>query len=82
MKKIIAFALALVLVRMLVGSVATGGLVFLDDFEDGSATDGASVTWSPQPGGRGSVQVIEGDLVMTRPNDTEEMYSRVNQHIL
>jgi hypothetical protein len=71
-----------VVVLTLVGSVATGGIVFLDDFEDGSATDGDPVTWSPVPGATGSFDVTDGDYVMTRPTDIEEMYSGVNQYTL
>jgi len=86
MKKIrmqaIVFLASFVVVLTLVGSVATGGIVFLDDFEDGSATDGAPVTWSPLPGFTGSFEVIEGDYVLTRPSNIEEMYSFVNQHTL
>jgi hypothetical protein len=82
MKKTISLVLVLVLRLTLVGSVATGEIVFLDDFEDGSATDGAPVTWSPLTGFTGSFDVIEGDFVMTRPSDIEEMYSFVNQYTL
>jgi hypothetical protein len=82
MKKTISFVLVLILVLTLVGSVATGGIVFRDDFEDGSATDGIPVTWSPVPGYTGSFEVIDGDYVMTRPSDIEEMYSLVNQYTL
>jgi hypothetical protein len=82
MKNTISLELILALVLTLVGSVATGGIVFLDDFEDGSATDGVPVTWSPAPGATGSFEVIDGDYVLTRPRDTEEMYSRVNQYTL
>jgi hypothetical protein len=46
----IMFLASFVVLLTLVGSVATGEIVFLDDFEDGSATDGAPVTWSPVPG--------------------------------
>ena len=78
----IMFLASFVLVLTLVGSVATGGIVFLDDFEDGSATDGAPVTWTPLPGMTGSFEVIDGDFVMTRPSNIEEMYSAVNQYTL
>ena len=67
----ISAVLVLVLVLTLVGSVATGGIVFLDDFEDGSATDGVPVTWTPLPGATGSFEVIDGNFVLTRPTDIE-----------
>jgi hypothetical protein len=70
-----------IVVLMLVGSVATGELVFLDDFEDGSATDGAPVTWSLVPGYNGSCEVIDGDYVLTRPSPIEETYCYVNQYM-
>jgi len=82
MLKSFMFLAFFVVVLTLVGSVATGEIVFLDDFEDGSATDGAPVTWSPMPGFTGSFEVIEGDYVLTRPRDIEEMYSFVDQHTL
>jgi len=82
MKKKISLVLVLVMVLPLVGSVATGEIVFFDDFEDGSATDGAPVTWSPVPGFAGSYEVIDGDYVLTRPTDIEEMYSFVDQYTL
>jgi hypothetical protein len=86
MKKIrmqtIMFLASFVVVLTLFGSVATGGIVFLDDFEDGSATDGAPVTWTPLPGMTGSFEVIDGDFLMTRPSNIEEMYSAVNQYTL
>ena len=82
MKKTISFILVLALVLTLVGSIATGGIVFLDDFEDGSATDGAPVTWSPVSGNTGSYEVIDGDFVLTHPSNNEEMYSIVNQYTL
>ena len=82
MYKTFMFLASFVVVLTLVGSVATGGIVFLDDFEDGSATDGAPVTWSPVPGFTGSFEVIDGDYVLTRPTDIEEMYCFVNQYTL
>jgi len=82
MYKTFTFLASYVVVLTLVGSVATGGVVFLDDFEDGSATDGAPVTWSPMPGWTGSFEVVDGDYVLTRPRDSEEMYSTVNQNAL
>ncbi|MCP4256533.1 MAG: hypothetical protein GY774_03290 [Planctomycetes bacterium] len=82
MKKIISLILVLVLGLTLVCSVATGGIVFRDDFEDGSATDGAPVTWSPVSGFAGSYEVIDGDYVLTRPTSYEEMYSGVDQYTL
>ena len=82
MKKTILIVLVLALVLTLFGSVATGGIVFLDDFEDGSATDGAPVTWTPVPGLTGSFEVIGGDYVLTRPTDSEDMYCIVNQYTL
>jgi len=78
----IVFFASLVVVLALIGSIATGGIVFRDDFEDGSATDGAPVTWTPVPGMTGSFEVIDGDFVMTRPSNIEEMYSAVNQYTL
>jgi hypothetical protein len=78
----IMFLTSFVVVLTLVGSVATGGIVFLDDFEDGSATDGAPVTWSPVPGATGSFEVIGGDYVLTHPTANEEMYSHVHQYTL
>jgi inhibitor of cysteine peptidase len=84
MKKIrmqtIVFLASFVVVLTLVGSVATGGIVFRDDFEDGSATDGAPVTWTPVPSAAGSFEVIDGDFVLTRPSPIEEMYCYVNQY--
>jgi hypothetical protein len=77
----IVFLASFVLVLTLVGSVATGGIVFLDDFEDGSATDGAPVTWTPWPGATGSFEVIDGDFVMTRPSNIEEMYCYVDKYM-
>ncbi|MHC4521783.1 MAG: hypothetical protein ACYTAS_24585, partial [Planctomycetota bacterium] len=65
-----------------IGSVATGGIVFVDDFEDGSATDGAPVTWSSVSGFAGSYEVVDGDYVLTRPTSYEEMYSGVDQYTL
>ena len=82
MYKNFMFLASFVVVLTLVGSVATGEIVFLDDFEDGSATDGAPMTWSPVPGYNGSFDVIDGDYVLTRPSNIEEMYSFVNQHTL
>jgi len=82
MHKTFMFLASYVVALTLVGSVATGGVVFLDDFEDGSATDGAPVTWSPMPGWTGSFEVVDGDYVLTRPRDSEEMYSTVNQNAL
>jgi hypothetical protein len=40
------------------------------------------VTWSPVPGNTGSFEVIDGDYVLTRPMDNEEMYSVVYPYIL
>ena len=80
MIKTISLVLVLVLVLTLVGSIARGGIVFLDDFEDGSATDGAPVTWTPVPSATGSFEVIDGDYVLTRPSPIEEMYCYVNQY--
>jgi hypothetical protein len=77
----IVFLASFVVVLTLVGSVATGGIVFLDDFEDGSATDGAPVTWTPWPGATGSFEVIDGNFVMTRPSNNEEMYCYVDKYM-
>ncbi|MHC4535781.1 MAG: LamG domain-containing protein [Planctomycetota bacterium] len=82
MYKTFMFLASFIVVLTLVGSVATGKIVFLDDFEDGSATDGAPVTWSPVPGLTGNFEVIDGDFVLTRPSNIEEMFSVVNQYIL
>jgi hypothetical protein len=82
MKKKISVVLVLALALTLAGSVATGGIVFVDDFEDGSATDGAPVTWSSVSGFAGSYEVIDGDYVLTRPTSYEEMYSGVDQYTL
>jgi len=82
MYKTFIFLASFVVVLTLVGSVATGEIVFLDDFEDGSATDGDPVTWSPVPGLTGSFEVIDGDYVLTRPTDSEDMYCIVNQYTL
>ena len=86
MKKIrmqtIVFLASFVIVLTLAGSVATGGIVFRDDFEDGSATDGAPVTWTPWPSRTGSFEVIDGDYVMTRPRNNEEMYCYVDKYTL
>ncbi len=81
MYKTFIFLASFVVVLTLVGSVTTGEIVFLDDFEDGSATDGAPVTWSPVPGYNGSFDVIDGDYVLTRPTNREEMYCYVNQYM-
>jgi hypothetical protein len=80
--KSLMFSASFVVVLTLVGSVATGEIVFFDDFEDGSTTDGAPVTWSPVPGLTGSFEVIDGDYVLTRPMNIEEMFSVVNQYTL
>jgi len=76
MYKTFIFLASFVVVLTLVGSVATGEIVFLDDFEDGSATDGDPVTWSPVPGLTGSFEVIDGDYVLTRPTDSEDHSGR------
>ncbi len=78
----IVFLASFVVALTLVGSIARGGIVFRDDFEDGSATDGVPVTWTPVPGMTGSFEVIDGDFVMTRPSNIEEMYAAVNQYTL
>ena len=80
MYKTFMFLASNVVALTLVGSVATGGIVFLDNFEDGSITDGAPVTWSPVPGATGSFEVIDGDYVLTRPSNSEEMYTVVSQY--
>jgi hypothetical protein len=75
------FLASFVVVLTLVGSVATGKLVFFDDFEDGSATDGAPVTWTPVTSASGSFEVIDGDFVLTRPSPIEEMYCYVDKYV-
>jgi len=77
----IVFLASFVVVLTLVGSIARGGIVFRDDFEDGSATDGAPVTWSPVPGYNGSFDVIDGDYVLTHPTNSEEMFCYANQYM-
>jgi len=81
MKKTILIVLVLVLVLTLVGSIARGGIVFRDDFEDGSATDDAPVTWTPAPTATGRFEVIDGDYVLTRPSNIEEMYCYVDKYM-
>ena len=80
MQTIVVLA-SFVVVLTLVGSIARGGIVFRDDFEDGSATDGAPVTWSPVPGYNGSFDVIDGDYVLTHPTNSEEMFCYANQYM-
>ena len=42
---------------------------FFDDFEDGDATDGNPVKWTVEQPEPGTFEVIDGDLVVTLPDD-------------
>ncbi len=47
-------------------NAATAGTLFLDDFEDGSATDGSPVTWVAPPYAASGTRIVEnGSLVIT-----------------
>ena len=75
---IVALAAALVLgatpvSRMidLTSNVRAADIPFLDDFNDGSATDGNPATWTPLPGfSTGTFIAVTGDYVVTQPLDT------------
>lgn len=47
--------------------VASAGIAFLDDFEDGDHADGAPVTWAPLPApfDQGTFEVAEGSFVLS-----------------
>jgi hypothetical protein len=52
-------------------SVAQASTIFLDDFEDGSVTDGNPVNWRvPSSVPNGQFRVENGDLVLTQSNIT------------
>jgi hypothetical protein len=58
---------ALVVATSMLASSTAQAQAFLDDFEDGSATDGSPVTWSdyPAPYNLGTFEVVNGDLVIS-----------------
>jgi hypothetical protein len=65
-RELIAFALVTVAMGLLL-PVAALAQPFVDDFEDGSATDGNPVQWVPPDPSvdRGTAEVVGGDLLIT-----------------
>jgi hypothetical protein len=52
--------------------------IFLDDFEDGSATDGTPVNWTPRVYTNGSYDVVGGDFVLTPNTATDPLVAIVS----
>jgi hypothetical protein len=57
----------------IISQSVSAATLFIDDFEDGSATDGSPVTWSPHPNPsfRGQHQVENGQYVITRGENSQ-----------
>jgi RNA polymerase sigma factor (sigma-70 family) len=58
-------------------NTAFGGPFFLDDFEDGSVTDGAPVTWTVDPQLNGGTHVVQDGSYVLTP-DTIDDYPNAN----
>jgi hypothetical protein len=56
---------ALAAAMLAVGNAGQAATIFYDDFEDGSATDGSPVTWTPRVYTNGSFQVDAGSYTLT-----------------
>lgn len=71
----ISMAIAVMMLMIIAAPSAWAGKAFLDDFEDGNATDGSPVTWAAYtpPFDLGSRTVVDGSYVLT-PSDTPIPY--------
>ena len=69
---------AAILLSLALSTVARGQVIpFLDDFEDGDATDGIPVSWLLGTGDTAELEVVNGDYVITPDNLVNVMSSYV-----